>query len=129
MNKKILLAVVLSSLMTSSFGAVTIMDEEKPDLTGAFKTIEKVEPPPVPKWTLDAGQTIGHELQKWGDKAGWKVVWNLQKDWTVPASTVFEGDFQTAAAAVIQTLAANGALVHAQFYEGNATMVITGAPE
>jgi len=124
-----IIAMFLTVFSASAYAGVTIMDEEKPDLTGAFKPITKPEPPPVQKWTLEAGETIGHELQKWGDKAGWKVVWGMQKDWTVPASTVFEGEFSKVAGAVIQTLAANGALIHAQFYEGNNTMVITGASE
>ncbi len=84
---------------------------------------------PLPEqspWTLNAGQTVGHELQAWGVKAGWKVIWNMQKDWAVPASTSFSGDFSSAAAEVIKTLAANGALVRAQFYDGNKTMVVTG---
>lgn len=132
MKAKIIFAVFLSLLLATANAEVTILDEDKPDLSGAFKPITKPEPPEapvIPKWTLEAGATIGHELQKWGDKANWKVVWNLQKDWTVPASTVFEGEFATVAAEVIQTLAANGALIHAQFYEGNNTMVVTGAPE
>lgn len=77
-------------------------------------------------WTLTAGHTIGQELAAWGEKAGWKVVWSMQKDWTVPASTVFPGDFKTAASAVITTLAGNGALIRAQFYDGNNTLVVVG---
>ena len=80
----------------------------------------------APVWTLAAGRTVGQELQAWGDKAGWKVIWSMPKDWSVPASTSFSGDFPTVAADVIKTLAANGALVRAQFYEGNKTMVVTG---
>lgn len=82
--------------------------------------------PPAQVWTLTAGRTIGQELQSWGEKVGWKVIWSLPKDWSVPASTAFAGDFQTAAADVIKTLAANGALVRAQFYGGNKTLVVTG---
>ncbi len=77
-------------------------------------------------WTLTAGRTIGQELQAWGMKAGWKVIWTMPRDWTVPANTGFSGQFETAAADVINTLAANGALIRAQFYDGNKTMVVTG---
>lgn len=82
--------------------------------------------PALSLWTLNAGQTVGRELQAWGVKAGWKVIWNMQKDWSVPASTSFSGDFPSAAADVIKTLAINGALVRAQFYDGNKTMVVSG---
>ena len=86
--------------------------------------IEPVQP--APTWILTAGNTVGQELQAWAKKAGWKVVWNMSKDWSVPASTSFPGDFKAAASGVIQTLAANGALVRAQFFDGNKTMVVTG---
>jgi hypothetical protein len=80
----------------------------------------------VPVWSLLPGRTVGQELRSWGEQAGWKVVWNMSKDWSVPASTSFPGDFKAAATGVIQTLAANGALVRAQFFDGNKTMVVTG---
>lgn len=80
-----------------------------------------------PVWTLTVGNAVGHELQSWGEKAGWKVIWSMPKDWTVPATTSFSGDFKSAASDVIKTLAANGALVRAQFYDGNKTMIVSGA--
>lgn len=81
---------------------------------------------PLPLWTLTAGKSIGQELTTWADKAGWKVIWNLPNDWTIPADTTYEGEFSDAAAKVIETLAGNGALIRSQFYEGNKTMVING---
>lgn len=42
-------------------------------------------PPLAPSWTLKAGETVGRGLQTWGDRAGWKVVWNLTMDPSVPA--------------------------------------------
>lgn len=83
-------------------------------------------PPPAPSWTLKAGETVGHGLQMWGDRAGWKVVWNLTKDWSVPAPSTFHGDFRSVATEVLQALASNGALIRGQFYEGNNTLVVTG---
>jgi hypothetical protein len=81
---------------------------------------------PKPAWTLAAGHTVGKELQAWGEKAGWKVVWNMPKDWVVPSSTVFRGDFKAVASGVIKNLADNGAIIHAQFFDGNNTLVVSG---
>lgn len=124
----LLIATTMTALLinNSVHAEMTVMDEEVP--TFAISPIIKAEPapPPIPTWTLTAGHTIGYDLQTWAEKANWKVVWNLQKDWTVPASTIFSGEFQGAATDVIKTLAANGALIHAQFFEGNKTMVVTG---
>lgn len=83
-------------------------------------------PAPEPVWSLTAGHMIRTELQAWGTRAGWKVIWNMRKDWTVPASTTYQGDFKKASTNVIKTLAANGALIHAQFFDGNRTLLVTG---
>lgn len=77
-------------------------------------------------WTLKEGHTVGREIQEWAKGAGWKVIWNLGKDWAIPTKTTFSGDFKSAASEVIKTLAANGVLIRAQFYDGNRTMVVTG---
>lgn len=79
-----------------------------------------------PTWTLNAGDTVGKDLEGWGTQAGWRVVWQLEKDWSVPASTAFTGDFEEVSAAVIKTLAKNGAIIHAEFFRANKTVVITG---
>lgn len=102
----------------------------KPDTTVASSPppSAKSEPRPVIQsaWTMRAGHSVGQELQVWGNAAGWKIIWNMTKDWTIPAPASFFGDFQTAASDVIKTLAANGALIRAQIYEGNKTVVVTG---
>ncbi|MDA8328833.1 MAG: toxin co-regulated pilus biosynthesis Q family protein [Betaproteobacteria bacterium] len=81
------------------------------------------------EWVLTAGDTIKKDLRMWAAKAGWNVVWNVSRDWVIPSNSLFYGEFQNAAEQVIKTLAGNGALVHAQLYLANQTMVVTGAPE
>lgn len=93
---------------------------------GSIVPIEKPVFNIAPTWTMSVGHTIGQELQAWGVKAGWKVIWNLPRDWSVPAPSQFSGDFSTAASEVIETLAENGALIHAQFFSGNKTLVVSG---
>ena len=93
------------------------------------KCLLEVSVPVIPKaasWTLTEGHTVGKEIQGWANVAGWKVVWNLAKDWSVPTTTTFKGDFKTSAGEVIKTLANNGVLIRAQFYDGNKTMVVSG---
>ncbi|RWA45649.1 hypothetical protein AU476_01035 [Cupriavidus sp. UYMSc13B] len=77
-------------------------------------------------WMLVAGDTIGQNLRAWAEKVDWKVMWTLPKDWVVPGTASFTGNFADAAQSVIETLAANGALVRAQIYEDNKTIVISG---
>jgi len=123
-------AEVTSTTAKEEKSAVATEQPRESQKTGTTPPINPAlnTPPPlsVPQWTLKPGDTIGRSLQTWADKAGWKVIWNMPKDWSVPATTVFHGDFQSAAEQVIQALAANGALVKAQFYTGNNTLVVSG---
>ena len=81
---------------------------------------------PVSIWQLKNGETIRSELTKWAKDSGWSLVWQLDKDWMIPANSEFTGSFDVAAAKVIETLASNGVLIHASFYTANKTLVITG---
>lgn len=104
-------------------------NDAKPIVPTTVATPAAVSPPiikPLPRWTLTAGHVIGQELKNWGVQSGWNVIWNLPRDLIVPSTTEFIGEFPTAAAEVIKTLAANGALITAKFYEGNKTMVVNG---
>jgi len=78
------------------------------------------------RWSLTAGTTVGQNLKTWAGRANWTIVWQLPKDWVVPAAATFTGSFPDAATSVIETLAGNGALVRAQIFEGNRTMVVSG---
>lgn len=84
-------------------------------------------PAVVQSCVLSAGAMIRSELDKCGAKTGWKVIWNLEKDWVVPALSTFEGEFPEAAGKVIETMASQGAVLRAKFYDGNKTMVVTPA--
>jgi hypothetical protein len=88
----------------------------------AAHTAAVADAPPV--YSLKAGLGLESQLQGWASRAGWKVVWNVPHDWIVPNGAVFGDDFHAAADQVIQTLAANGANVRADFYKGNRTLVV-----
>jgi hypothetical protein len=85
---------------------------------------------PAPKlaavWTIRAGYPIGQELKRWGTPLGWNVVWQMPRDVIAAATATFTGDFPTAVTDVVKTLADNGALIHAQIYDGNRTVVVEG---
>lgn len=97
--------------------------EVKPDvvISKVAKTV-----PLLTSWELKEGHTIGRELQDWGKRAGWKVIWQLDKDWEVPANTLLTGDFKTVATKVIETLTVNGILIRARFFDGNKTLLVVG---
>ena len=82
-----------------------------------------VEPSRV--WFAHAGSTVLATLKAWGKKAGWTVVWNSDKDWTIPASFAHNGQFEAVATWMFRQLAAEGVLCKVRFYEGNQTVVVT----
>jgi type IV pili sensor histidine kinase/response regulator len=82
--------------------------------------------PAIPVWTLRQGYPIGKELASWAKQAGWHVLWQLPNDIVAPSNTPFSGDFPTAAAQVINDLAANGALIHYKAYDGNNVFRVWG---
>lgn len=77
-------------------------------------------------WILKKGETIRAELTKWAEQSDWSLVWQFDKDWVIPANSEFTGSFDLAAAKVVETLASNGILIHANFFNANKTLVITG---
>lgn len=117
---------VLDILANNQKLAIDVNWPKKHLYIGEMKAGDANKPKQSLVWTLTPGRTVGKELEAWGEIAGWKVIWNLQKDWSVPAASEFIGEFRAAAASVIKTLASNGALISAEFFEGNKTMVVTG---
>ena len=83
-------------------------------------------PPPLPSWSLASGQLIGRQLATWAHTTGWHVVWNVSQDWPVQRPITFHGSFTGVASQVIRDLSADGAGIHATFYQGNRTLVVTG---
>ncbi len=75
-------------------------------------------------WTLKAGETVSRGLEAWGQKAHWTIVWQLPRDWAVPATTVFSGTFEQAAQQVLHVLSREGVLLRGEIYEGNRTLVV-----
>lgn len=99
-----------------------------PVLDSSAKKVTQVEvQQPVAKtWTMEQDKTITTNLKVWAEQAKWKLIWSAPKDWMVPANTSFTGEFPDAVESVVKTLASNGALIRAQIYDGNKTIVITG---
>lgn len=110
-------------------------DSRSPESLSAFVQLNQdsknacnevqVQPVSPPSWTLFSGSLVGKQIVNWGLEAGWHVIWQCNKDWVVPNSAEFQGDFVSATGQVLEDLAAEGAPVHGTFYTGNHTLVIT----
>ncbi len=75
-------------------------------------------------WRVERDQAISQALAAWAARAGWVLQWEPRADWLAPQATVFRGDFVTAARALVEVLAKEGADIRATFYQGNKTLVI-----
>ena len=102
-------------------GSSTVVPETSASYTPAANPLAGA----IPVFVMNRGNLVLTDLQKWGTQAGWTVVWQLTSDWVVPNNASFTGNFPKAVTAVIQALNSDGANLHAKFYNGNNTVVIT----
>jgi len=80
--------------------------------------------PDLASLSLVPGKPLGEQLREQGRARGWAVVWNLHHDWIVPNKAAFSSDFPKAVQEIVRDLAANGADIGADVYQGNRTVVV-----
>ena len=61
----------------------------------------------------------------WGDKAGWRIIWNMDRDYTLEASAIFRGEFVDVAAALLRSFARATPAPKGVFYKGNKVLVVS----
>lgn len=76
-------------------------------------------------WEISrADVTISRALRRWGERAGYQVVWSSPKDFPILASATFTGDFQDAIRGVIESLAQSESPVMAVYYLNNVVQIV-----
>jgi hypothetical protein len=80
--------------------------------------------PDLSSLSLVAGKPLGEQLREQGKARGWTVIWKLPHDWIVPNRAAFSSDFPKAVQEIVRDLAANGADIGADVYQGNRTVVV-----
>ena len=76
-------------------------------------------------WVASEGSTLRTLLMEWGDKVGWRVVWNMDRDYTLEAGAVFRGPFVDVAAALLRSFARATPAPKGVFYKGNRVLVVS----
>lgn len=79
---------------------------------------------PAERFALVRGQSLQAQLEAWAARAGWTVEWNVPDGWIVPNDKSLGSDFAQAAQQAIEQLAANGADVQADIWNGNRVLVV-----
>ena len=79
---------------------------------------------PVEDWLAEEGKTLKTLLTEWSDRAGWRLVWNTNRNYTLTAGAMFRGRFADVSSALIRAFARAKPAPIATFYKGNRVLVV-----
>lgn len=99
--------------------------EETIIVSDAQTTVKDESCEEVKDWVASEGSTLRTLLLEWGDKVGWRVVWDMDRDYTLEASAVFRGRFVDVAAALLRSFARATPAPKGVFYKGNKVLVVS----
>lgn len=104
--KKCLLPLPLLLLPLLSHAGLTVVDETPLAQADALPESPVVQIRPAPEtWTGKDGSTLRESIEAWGQKAGWRVIWDKGAediDYPLLAPVRFQGTFDEAASAFIK---------------------------
>ncbi len=75
-------------------------------------------------WVASEGVSLRALLEEWGDRAGWRVIWNSDREYIVEAGAIFRGKYMDVASALIRAFARANPAPQGTFYKGNKVLVI-----
>lgn len=101
------------------------IEEEVRQVPSVSKRAKSVYADTVEDWTAYEGATLRGLLQEWGDIAGWRVVWNMDRDYVLEAGAVFRGRFIDVTSALLRSFARARPAPLGTFYRGNKVLVIS----
>ncbi|MCQ2740645.1 MAG: toxin co-regulated pilus biosynthesis Q family protein, partial [Alphaproteobacteria bacterium] len=78
----------------------------------------------VEDWLAEEGNTLKGLLSEWSERAGWRLVWNTNRNYTLAAGAMFRGRFADVASALIRNFARARPAPLATFYKGNRVLVV-----
>lgn len=79
---------------------------------------------PVEDWLAEEGKTLKGLLSEWSDRAGWRLIWNSNRNYTLTAGAMFRGRFADVSSALIRAFARARPAPVATFYKGNRVLVV-----
>ena len=78
----------------------------------------------VEDWLAEEGNTLKGLLSDWCERAGWRLVWNSNRNYTLGAGAMFRGRFADVSSALIRNFARAKPAPMATFYKGNRVLVV-----
>ena len=79
---------------------------------------------PVEDWLAEEGKTLRELITDWSEKAGWRVVWKSNRNYTLTAGAMFRGRFADVTSALIRAFARARPAPIGTFYKGNRVLVV-----
>lgn len=78
----------------------------------------------VEDWLAEEGNTLKGLLSEWCERAGWRLVWNSNRNYTLSAGAMFRGRFADVASALIRSFARARPAPLATFFKGNRVLLV-----
>lgn len=78
----------------------------------------------VEDWLAEEGNTLRGLLTEWSERAGWRLVWKSNRNYTLSAGAMFRGRFADVSSALIRSFARARPAPLATFYKGNRVLVV-----
>lgn len=75
-------------------------------------------------WDAKEGDTLRELLTRWSALAGWKLLWNTNRNYTLSAGVMFKGKFTDVSSALVRAFARARPAPIATFYKGNRVIVV-----
>ena len=79
---------------------------------------------PTEDWLAEEGRTLKEILTEWSDRAGWRLVWKSNRNYTLSAGAMFRGRFADVSSALIRAFGRARPAPVATFYKGNRVLVV-----
>ena len=81
------------------------------------------------EWAVRRGETLSQLLTRWGDDAGYTIVYQSDIDYVLQADVVIRGTFAEASGQVIESFADATPPIDAEFFLGNKVIVVRSSNE
>lgn len=84
----------------------------------------KIEDSSVLTWDAQEGDNLRELLTQWSKRAGWKLLWNTNRNYVLSAGAMFKGKFTDVSSALIRAFARARPAPIATYYKGNRVIVV-----
>lgn len=75
-------------------------------------------------WEAEEGENLRELLTKWSAMAGWKLLWQTNRNYILSAGVMFKGKFADVSSALVRAFARARPAPIATYYKGNRVIVV-----